>query len=110
MILLQPENVVPVDSGAGLTLTCVVYGFPAPDITWYSNGNQVNNGSSNALIYESLLDQANISFTLSILELCPVTLEDGGNYTCYAINTEGNHTVSFQVMVVQGMRIVAKSS
>lgn len=90
-----------VEHGAGLTLTCAVSGSPVPNVTWYRNGNQINNGSSNALIHETLLE-LNVSFTLSILELCPVTLEDAGEYSCHAMNTIGNHTVLFQVIVNYG--------
>lgn len=98
-IILQPENVT-VDSGRGLTLACVAHGYPLVDITWYSNGDQVTNGSF--LIYESFLEESNVSFTQSILEICPIMLEDGGQYECYANNTHGNSTVMFQVIVNQG--------
>ena len=89
------------DYGAALTLTCAALGSPVPDVTWYRNGNQVNNGSSNALIHESLLELS-VSFTLSILELCPVALEDAGQYSCDANSTGGNHSALFQVIVNQG--------
>lgn len=100
-IVIRPPNVT-VEIGEGLTLACVAFGSPLPQITWYIDGFLLHNGSSNVLIYESLLQQGNLSFTQSILELCPVTLENAGEFSCRASNSHGDHTIVFQVMVTHG--------
>lgn len=87
----------------GVTLACVAYGSPLPVVKWLINGREIINGTGNALISENILEQANISFTQSILQLCPVMPDNGGEYACYANNIYGSHTIVFQVTVEQGI-------
>ena len=90
-------------AGEGVTLTCVVYGSPMPDVSWFRNGDQrIDNFTDNAILYETLIEQSNMSFVHSTLELCPVSLADAGEYSCHTNNTHGNQTVVFQVDVTQG--------
>jgi hypothetical protein len=102
-IVLEPESEVFVNPGASLTLTCVAHGVPVPDITWHSDEREISNDTSNAVVYHTSVEQSNNSgFSLSILELCPVTVADTGQYSCFANSSEGNTTIIFQVMVNQG--------
>lgn len=87
----------------GLTLTCVAFGSPVPSISWFRNGNQsVDSETENALVTESLIEQSNVTFVESILQICPVEAGDEGEYGCQATNANGMQSVAFQVVVTQG--------
>ena len=102
-ILFHPESTVNVISNEGVTLTCVVFSSPVPDVTWFRNGNQtVDNETANAFVTESLIQQSDITFVESILEICPVEVGDAGEYGCQATNVNGMQSVVFQVVVTQG--------
>ncbi|XP_071958647.1 uncharacterized protein [Antedon mediterranea] len=60
--------------GQSMRFTCSKSGEPTPYITWYKDGQQVNN---------SRYEIANNS-TESVLKIKSATEEDGGNYTCKA--------------------------
>lgn len=86
-----------------MTLACVAYGSPLPEITWFRDGvYEVDNQTANALVHESIVEQSETFFVQSILELCPVESTDAGEYSCFANNTNGTHTVVFQLMVLPG--------
>lgn len=97
-ILLHPEDSVQVEAGMGVTLTCVVYGSPLPEVTWTREGERIEN-SSDAAMYQTYLEHLNNTLVQSLLELCPAL---AGNYGCSATNTHGDDTVSFQVAVQRG--------
>ncbi len=63
-------------------------------------GDPIMNSSSDATIFDATLQQDNIDFAHSILELC--TLQHAGNYSCVASNANTSHSVYFQVTVIQG--------
>lgn len=99
--MLHPETEITADYNSGLSLTCVGYGSPLPTLTWFRDGVPLLNSSENVLLFDMALQQDNVSFIHSILELCPLQL--GGNYSCEAANANGSHAVYFQVTVVRGM-------
>ena len=104
-ILIHPEREVYVDfDTTGLTLTCVAFGPSLPSIVWRKNGVQLTNGSFNrVLIYDVTFEQRNHSFTQSILELCPVNIEDIGDYDCHASTSMNYSTIPFRLIRVGGI-------
>nr|XP_014353301.1 PREDICTED: cell adhesion molecule 2 [Latimeria chalumnae] len=63
-----------VHEGGALTLTCETESNPPAQITWYKDGIQYSRSSERTLQFAN------------------VTRQDGGNYSCVATNTLGNHT------------------
>jgi len=74
------------EEGNNVALACVGYGQPQVEISWSTGGETLLNSSSVA-IYEREFDHDGILFKESILELCSVTVEDSGDYTCIISNT-----------------------
>lgn len=90
-----------VNSGEGVSLTCVVSGSPLPNVIWRRRGEIITNDTSNAVILETTFMQANYSFVQSVLDLCPVASSDAGEYTCFTENDHGNHSAVFEIVVIQ---------
>ena len=104
MLLVRPDRTIMIPYGDGVTLTCVAHGSPIPDITWFREGDQqIDNQTSNVVLHEGLIELANLTFVESIIRLCPVDMNDIGEYNCYANNSIGNDSFVFQVRVIQGM-------
>ncbi|KAE9413053.1 hypothetical protein Angca_003753, partial [Angiostrongylus cantonensis] len=78
-----------IPEGAEMTLTCVVIGFPSPDITWLKNGKRLTREDSNMRCDDGVC-------TLTI----PVTaVSNAGIYTCVAVNEYGTATSSAFVVI-----------
>ena len=99
-MVLHPEAEITADYGSGLTLACVGFGSPLPDVVWMRDGTTIDNSTINANIFEMSVTQNSTSFRQSILELCP--LQDSGNYSCQAINAINTHSAFFQITVTIG--------
>lgn len=96
-----------VNSGGYVSLTCVASGLPSPDVSWLRDGGQrLTNDTPNAFLAESVLMLANLTFVQSVLELCPVRVSDAGEYSCVAKNEYGNHSILFEIMVIEGKAII----
>ena len=87
-----------VDEGSTVLAVCVGTGFPQPSISWSLNGNQLDN-DSRVTIYEEVTVQAGMTFVESILEVCGVTLLDGGLFECTVSNRLVNSTANFTLTV-----------
>lgn len=76
--------------------TCVAYGDPIPSISWFIDSERLYNdtNSSSLLIFTELFDiNGEYLFVHSILQLCGVTGDNEGLYTCVAENNV-NYTQS----------------
>ncbi|XP_027730561.1 protein sidekick-1 isoform X1 [Vombatus ursinus] len=71
-----------VTDGMTAVLTCEVSGAPKPAITW-RRGKQILASGSVQIPRFILLESGGLQIT-------PVFLQDAGNYTCYAVNSEGS--------------------
>ena len=98
---MYPEKLVSVVAGSAGSLTCVAYGQPQPDVIWLKDGMPLQNAST-LTIYGTYLEDANMSFVQSILEICTFLPEQQGNYSCYTDNSHGNNSFSFQITVFYG--------
>ncbi|KAK2533703.1 hypothetical protein Q9233_004917 [Columba guinea] len=75
-----PEDTT-VTEGMTAVLTCEVSGAPKPAISW-KKGNQILASGSVQIPRFILLESGGLQIT-------PVFLQDAGNYTCCAVNSEG---------------------
>ena len=99
MIVVHPNQTTSVGVGNTITFVCVAYGIPDPSISWNRGDTTLNNGSQ-IFIYEVLLVQDGVKYVQSIIELCSIEEENGGQYSCFAENTVGNDTATFVLTVI----------
>ncbi|RXM29017.1 Protein sidekick-1 [Acipenser ruthenus] len=88
---IQLPSDITVTDGTVAVFTCEVSGAPKPAIAW-KKSNQILASGSVQIPRFTLLETGG-------LQVRPVYLQDAGNYTCYASNSEGavNATVSLTV-------------
>ena len=85
-ILLGSDRVVAYTL-SNITLNCVAFGVPAPNITWFNSVNDEVTDSNRMLINTSYYVHATGLVTVtSILEILKLQNEDGGLYHCTADN------------------------
>ncbi|XP_037669666.1 protein sidekick-1 isoform X2 [Choloepus didactylus] len=87
-----------VTDGATAVLTCEVSGAPKPAITW-RRGSQILASGSVRIPRFMLLESGGLQVT-------PVFIQDAGNYTCYATNSEGSLDASATLTVWNRTSIV----
>ena len=97
-IVIRPNQTTAVDAGNTITFACVAYGDPNPSISWNRGDTLLSNGTR-VTIYEELVTENGVTFVQSILELCSAEEADAGQYSCFADNTLGNDTESFELTV-----------
>uniref|UniRef100_A0A663F5Z6 Sidekick cell adhesion molecule 1 n=1 Tax=Aquila chrysaetos chrysaetos TaxID=223781 RepID=A0A663F5Z6_AQUCH len=78
---IQPPEDTTVTEGMTAVLTCEVSGAPKPAISW-KKGKQILASGSVQIPRFILLESGGLQIT-------PVFLQDAGNYTCCAVNSEG---------------------
>lgn len=78
-----------------LTLSCVVGGFPIPDVKWYKNDDKVF--TSKFITYES----RNAKFTIE-----STTETSAGSYKCVAINEMGESSTTSIVVIQEKPTII----
>ena len=84
---------------------CIATGVPRPTIEWYygysiSDGNRLMNNTNNVMIVEENIGNR---ILLSTLTLTTTTYpDDGGNYTCRAVNIVDDY-ISSALLNVQCM-------
>ena len=98
---MYPERAVGVVAGGAGSLTCVAYGQPRPNMTWFRDGIPIDN-STHFTIYETFLEDTNVSFVQSILEVCLFLPELEGNYSCHTENELGSNFFTFSINVTYG--------
>ena len=113
-VITTPATVViapPLDSfvvdGNTLALTCVAYGYPLPQITWYQvegAASELMNTTDNVIIYDELFTQGSETFVTSTLFLCSQSVGDSAMYRCGADNgiPGGDTPTSNFTVTVQG--------
>ena len=97
--MVRPNQTIGADNGNTITFVCVAYGIPDPSISWNRGDTTLSNGSQ-IFIYEVLLVQDGVKYVQSIIELCSIEEENGGQYSCFAENTVGNDTATFVLTVI----------
>lgn len=98
-IVIRPPNQTEVVSGRTVVFTCVSRGMPTPSFNWSRDGNILSD-DSRISIYEEVLVENGLTFIQSMLEVCSVSEEDAGEYSCTAGNEVGSETAVFEVSVL----------
>ncbi len=108
--MVQPAD-SDVNEGATLLASCVAYGgSELPDISWLKGDSQtpLTNGSK-ITIYQDTITEGNLTFSVSILELCGVTSEEDAVYTCVATNMNNSvpysDTANFTLGVINSGKV-----
>uniref|UniRef100_A0A452IWN8 Uncharacterized protein n=1 Tax=Gopherus agassizii TaxID=38772 RepID=A0A452IWN8_9SAUR len=96
----RPPMDTTVTEGMTAVLSCEVTGAPKPAITW-KRGNQILASGSVQIPRFILLESGG-------LQIIPVFLQDAGNYTCYAVNSEGALN-AFAVLTVWNRTFIVHS-
>ena len=87
--------------GDTVLLTCVAFGDPLPTFYWLHNSQPVENSTdSTTLVFDDYVTEYGITFVRSILQLCSVTFEAEGYYTCVANNSAGVETANTSLQVI----------
>jgi hypothetical protein len=95
---LQPVTAEPNKTAI---FTCQVDGYPFPELMWYHNGVEIQLTSRTVFkVFKST----------ATLEICDVTPDDVGNYTCQASNSAGIATSTANLVVIGMCLCVACSS
>ena len=97
-LLLGNPGDTTVKGGTRLSLVCVAWGNPLPNITWMTNPLGVPYQN----IYTTTLSLNSLTYQVSILEICYALPELSGNYSCSSTNGVvssplGGNTASFQL-------------
>ena len=95
-LVIVPESEA-VDYGSTVMMACVAYGFPLPSLTFYKDGTPVDDSSDLVTINQTIITEGEVDFVQSILELCSVTNETTGSYSCTASNDQANMTQSWDL-------------
>ncbi|KAM4892049.1 protein sidekick-1 [Sylvia borin] len=95
---IQPPEDTTVTEGMTAVLTCEVSGAPRPAISW-KKGEQILASGSVQIPRFLLLESGGLQIT-------PVFLQDAGNYTCCAANSEGALNAFVMLTVWNRTRIV----
>ena len=102
-ILIVPSKNHSVDHGSTIILGCVAYGLPLPEIFWLRDDTLLTTSASNLLtINREILTEEGIELKRSFLEVCGLSEEDSGMYTCQAINSLATKTFDFELDVLPG--------
>uniref|UniRef100_A0A2H1VBZ7 SFRICE_007984 n=1 Tax=Spodoptera frugiperda TaxID=7108 RepID=A0A2H1VBZ7_SPOFR len=91
---------VSADMGRSITLSCQAKGDPEPRITWYRNGEVIND-EDNSEKYK-VMTKYNIQGFEGLLTIISLEPEDGGVYSCQSIQETADvedcsHTTSFNI-------------
>ena len=100
IIVISPLDKM-IDESMTMIAACGGTGFPQPSIFWSLNGSLLEN-SSRLTIYEEMMEVSGIIFVLSFLEVCSVSADDHGTYSCVASNFASNDSALFKVQVRPG--------
>ena len=99
-LVKRPNQTTTLDAGNAVSFTCVAYGVPNPSISW-NRGNILLTNGSQTTIYKELLIENGVTFVQSILQLCNAEVAEAGQYSCFANNTIGRDTASFELAVTE---------
>lgn len=91
-IIIEPNDGIYLE-GNTVIFTCVFFGTPtSPNVTWWRNGEEVDYSSGGSgdgdvpviRIYEEIVYAAGTPFVMSNLEICGITGNQSGVYSCSA--------------------------
>ena len=81
-------------------LTCVVGEEDRiTNIFWQKDSESISDSSGSVQVFGDVVMEGGVNFTRSILQLCSVTFEEEGTYSCVANNSAGTTSANFSVSV-----------
>nr|CAD7590105.1 unnamed protein product [Timema genevievae] len=91
--LVTPEDMIRINFGDAIILSCQAEGRPAPEIRWYKDASPVEPSATVGLFNQG-----------SELRISDIWQQDLGDYTCIAGNTGGqiSHTSTLTTVSVKG--------
>ena len=101
-IVIQSNITEPLNEGNAAYLVCVAVGVPHPSIQWYKDDKLI---TQNGSVYDETSEHGTLLFTTSILQLCSVSSNDTGNYSCLTVNEAGNSSTEFEIQVNPGKKV-----
>ena len=97
-IIISPVDTNVRNENDSLLVVCVGVGYPELSISWSHDGNPIEN-STRITIYVEEHNLAGQLYIQSILEVCSVSVMDGGIYKCTATNGAENSSSNFTVTI-----------
>ena len=86
-----------VTQGTNIILTCIVKGYPLPEVHWSKKNQNYHNGNEST----SFSDDITVTAKLALQQ---VSVNDSGTYICHGDNSYG--TISAElVVVVRGINV-----
>ncbi len=112
-VISPPQRQIQINAGDTLTIRCSARGSPAPYINWRLNwGHICGDGFDNGrcTIAQSIEDN-DPTFCTGTLTIRNVNANDGGAYSCEALNNQGFIFAipDAIVNVIIGMHVILKS-
>ena len=92
---ITPEEIIYVNLGDSIILTCQAEGTPTPEILWYKDANPVNPSSTIGIFNDG-----------TELRISTIRNEDIGDYTCIARNGEGQISTTSRVIIAGIEKII----
>ena len=102
-IVIAPPPNTDADTNSTVLFTCVAYGNPTPSISWYADYELLSNDTdsdTSVKIYNTVFEIEGVLFVQSVLELCGITLDDQGPYSCVAENYLNISSAEFYLNVL----------
>lgn len=72
-----------------INFTCVVFGIPVPQLTWYDSSdltNPLNETDETFFVERTFINETGLTLTESILVFSRALRTDMSSYTCVAVN------------------------
>lgn len=86
-----------VEAGSVVSLKCAASGNPLPQVTWTLDGSSLHESSSRISVGDFVTRSSEV---ISYVNISNIKLEDGGVYSCSAVNevSENTHTARINVL------------
>ena len=102
IFLVHPQarimsKVTTVEIARPVNLTCKVYGFPKPEVSWMKDGQKIENDTHYNISFYG--NQSSLEW-YSDLQIENVRRDDTANYTCFLRNRVGTDDATVSLLVL----------
>ena len=95
-IIIQPSSVFEISGCGAFSATCIASAASLQSFNFIHNGQTLSNDSRATITIVEIQDQ----FFVAILQLCMVTAEDTGEYSCVIDDGRDQDLANFSVQVI----------